>query len=259
LLLPQVRESEVVTERLYERDAYLRDFDAVVVARDKTFYVLDRTAFRPASDGQPHDTGPMVGPASPLWVGDVRADRDNVWHGVGLSGTAARRLHYPRPAAAAKPATEDEPGSKEAVSLLLHVGDHVHGQVSWDRRYALMRSYTALRLAKETLMRQWRERVEGGFVDRLSAYLDIASATLPADFRPALEERINEDIERDRAITVLFDGATRRVGVEGGSTQPDSGLYVRSTTEVGSVRVLKERRRHASKRLRLDITPNLRQ
>ena len=48
-----------MTERLYYKDAYLREFSAHVTgaAGDALTVYLDRTAFYPASGGQPFDLG----------------------------------------------------------------------------------------------------------------------------------------------------------------------------------------------------------
>src|SRR5688500_1882723 len=52
-----------VTRRLYHDDAYLRRFDAEVIAhtlfRDKPALVLDRTAFYPEAGGQLGDRGTL--------------------------------------------------------------------------------------------------------------------------------------------------------------------------------------------------------
>ena len=63
-----------MTERLYYRDSFLREFDAQVIwcepegARWKV--VLDRTAFYPTSGGQPHDIG-RIGGVEVLEVADA--------------------------------------------------------------------------------------------------------------------------------------------------------------------------------------------
>jgi alanyl-tRNA synthetase len=61
-------ESHLVTELLYLRDAYLREFEATVVACRDSAIALDRTAFYPTGGGQPNDTGTLAG----LPVTDVR-------------------------------------------------------------------------------------------------------------------------------------------------------------------------------------------
>ena len=48
-----------MTERLYQTDAYLREFNAVVTRVDShdAAVVLDQTAFYPGGGGQPNDVG----------------------------------------------------------------------------------------------------------------------------------------------------------------------------------------------------------
>ena len=54
---------KTATDRLYYNDAFLREFDAHVIAcepADARWHVrLDRTAFYPTSGGQPFDTGKL--------------------------------------------------------------------------------------------------------------------------------------------------------------------------------------------------------
>jgi Ser-tRNA(Ala) deacylase AlaX len=56
---------DLMTERLYYHDSYLRQFEARVVKSEQTAngfdVVLDATAFYPTSGGQPHDLGLMAG------------------------------------------------------------------------------------------------------------------------------------------------------------------------------------------------------
>ncbi len=51
----------MAAEKLYYNDSFLLEFDARVLsceaAGNRWHAVLDRTAFYPASGGQPHDTG----------------------------------------------------------------------------------------------------------------------------------------------------------------------------------------------------------
>ena len=98
------------TEKLYDRDAFLKEFDAVVTdcrpGKEDTYLVtLDRTAFYPAGGGQPADHGDLGGAA----VLDVQ-ERD------GLV------LH-----------TCDRP---------LTVGASVHGAIDWSRRFDHMQQHS---------------------------------------------------------------------------------------------------------------------
>ena len=98
------------TEKLYDRDAFLKEFDAVVTdcrpGKGDTYLVtLDRTAFYPEGGGQPADRGDLGGAA----VLDVQ-ERD------GLV------LH-----------TCDRP---------LTVGASVHGAIDWSRRFDHMQQHS---------------------------------------------------------------------------------------------------------------------
>ena len=67
-----------MTERLYYTDSYLREFTARIVERSadgRTVY-LDRTAFYPASGGQPCDTGAIAG----VPVLDVADEGERIAH-----------------------------------------------------------------------------------------------------------------------------------------------------------------------------------
>src|SRR4051812_33451780 len=49
---------QMITELLYQTDAYLKEFTAHVTAAENNAVTLDRTAFY-ATGGQPHDTGTL--------------------------------------------------------------------------------------------------------------------------------------------------------------------------------------------------------
>lgn len=109
-----------MTERLYYRDCYLREFQARVIAAeaDGARVYLDRTAFYPTSGGQPFDTGLLGG----VRVVDVVDEEDRVAH-VLASPIAAT----------------------EAV-----------GVVNWDRRYDHMQQHTGQHLLSAVLEELYR-------------------------------------------------------------------------------------------------------
>lgn len=98
------------TEKLYDQDAFLREFDAVVTGcyegKDGSCLVtLDRTAFYPEGGGQPADHGVLDGAA----VLDVQEREGRVLH------------------------TCDRP---------LPVGRTVRGVIDWDRRFDHMQQHS---------------------------------------------------------------------------------------------------------------------
>ncbi len=253
-----------MTELLYLRDAYLDRFDATVVAvraagdgHEHPALALDRTAFYPTGGGQPHDIGTLAG----LPVTEVRKDGDTVWHSV---------------------AGDDLPT----------VGATVSGTVDFERRHRLMRTHTALHVLCGVIWNEWRVPVTGGNMEPLAARMDFEFDPLPEGFGPRIEELVNAELAADRAIAVAFlprDTAVadadlirtkvpvsplpvedlvrtkenrvpsglseiRVVYIVGLDRQADGGTHVRSTGEVGRIRVVKvENKGKGNKRVRLVV------
>ena len=69
------------TDRIYLRDAELREFTATVVELNEDGAVgLDATAFYPTGGGQPHDTGTLRWDGGSAAVADVRGKGPIVFH-----------------------------------------------------------------------------------------------------------------------------------------------------------------------------------
>ena len=96
------------TDLLYLRDAYLREFDAVVAAVDEaqSAVALDRTAFYPTGGGQPHDEGVLRWDGGEARVTDVAKRGADAWHvldgplpagGTTVRGELARRGRFVDP------------------------------------------------------------------------------------------------------------------------------------------------------------------
>jgi misacylated tRNA(Ala) deacylase len=240
-----------MTELLYLRDAYLTSFTATVVdvrggdGDDAAAIALDRTAFYPTGGGQPHDTGTLAGRD----VVDVRKEGQQVWHTLAA------------PVDGALPA----------------VGDTVSGEVDWSRRHQLMRTHTALHVLCGVIWNEWRVPVTGGNMEPLAARMDFEFDPVPEGFGPRIEELVNEALAADHPIEVQFlprDTAVqdddlirtkvslipesvteiRVVDIVGLDKQADGGTHVRSTNEVGRIRVTKlENKGKGNKRVRLEI------
>ena len=233
----------MATELLYLVDAYLQQFDAKVIDIRENAVALDRTAFYPTGGGQPNDTGEIAGAR----ITDVRKEGEVVWHTL-------------------------ESGNIPAL------GATVHGQVDWDRRHKLMRTHTAMHVLCGVIWNQWQVPVTGGNMDPLSARMDFEFDPLPEGFAEAVELLVNDALEANYPITVSFlprDTAIsdvdlirtkvnmipetvkeiRVVDIVGLDKQADGGTHVRSTSEVGRLKVLKtESKGKGNKRLRVEIT-----
>jgi misacylated tRNA(Ala) deacylase len=231
----------MATDLLFLRDAYLREFDAVVTAVDDGRVALDRTAFYATGGGQPHDTGTLAG----IEVTEVRKEGGEVWH--SLAG--------------------------DTVS----VGDTVTGVVDWPRRHQLMRTHTALHVLCGVIWNEWGKAVTGGNMEPLSARMDFEFDPLPEGFAATVEALVNAELAADRPIEVTFlprgealadadlirtkvslipESVTeiRVVDIVGLDKQADGGTHVASTGEVGRIRVVKtESKGKGNKRIRLEV------
>lgn len=231
-----------MTELLYLRDAYLTRFSARVAGLREGAIALDRTAFYPTGGGQACDTGVLAG----LTVTDVRKEGADVWHTV---------VGGPLPAE----------------------GAEVQGEVDWDRRHQLMRTHTALHVLCGVIWNEWQVPVTGGNMEPLSARMDFEFDPLPEGFGPRIEELVNAALAADHPIEVSFlprDTAVqdedlirtkvsliptsvseiRVVDIVGLDKQADGGTHVRSTAEVGRLRVTKlENKGKGNKRVRVEI------
>lgn len=235
----------VASELLFLRDAYQREVEATVTAVDREGrrVALDRTVFYPTGGGQPHDTGRL----GDVPVVNVAKVGDEIWHTLGGDGG---------------------PPS---------VGDEVHGEIDWDRRHQLMRTHTALHVLCGVIWNEWSTAVTGGNMEPLSARMDFEFDPLPEGFGGRVEALVNAELAADRPIEVGFlprDTAVadedlirtkvnlipasvseiRVVDIVGLDKQADGGTHVRTTGEVGRIRVVKtESKGRGNKRIRLEV------
>src|SRR2546428_2493450 len=100
-----------MTERLFQRDSYLKTFDARVTAVRPEGVRLDRTAFFPTGGGVLGDTGTLTGPSRLSRVVETLEDEGGVLHRLQRAGP---------------------PG-----------GDAPQGGLGWGPRYPLVRYPTA--------------------------------------------------------------------------------------------------------------------
>jgi len=231
----------LATELLFLRDAYLTGTDAIVVAIDGDRVALDRTVLYATGGGQPFDTGTIDGAR----VVDVRKEGDTVWHSI------------------------DGP--------VPQVGDTVRVDVDWERRHALMRTHSALHVLCGVIWNEWGTAVTGGNMEPMSARMDFEFDPLPEGFGPRVEQLVNDEIAAARPIEVSFlpretavededlirtkvnmipSSVTeiRVVDIVGLDKQADGGTHVRSTDEIGRIRVVKtESKGKGNKRIRIEI------
>ena len=235
------------TDLVYLRNAYLTTDRTSVVATDGARVALDRTILYPTGGGQPHDNGTLSWNGSTADVVDVRKDGSLVWCALA----------------------DGAPVPSEGTTIEV--------SVDWDRRHALMRTHTALHVLCGVIWNEWRTAVTGGNMEPLSARMDFEFDPLPEGFGERVEELVNVELRAARPIEVTFlprETAVededlirtkvnlipesvreiRVVDIVGLDKQADGGTHVRTTDEVGLVRVLKtESKGKGNKRIRIEV------
>jgi misacylated tRNA(Ala) deacylase len=217
------------TELLYATDAYLRAFDARVqeVTPDGGV-ILDRTALYPTGGGQPHDLGTLSWPGGTASVVEVRKDGSRVVHRI----------------------EGDVPP----------VGTDAHGEIDWDRRYALMRHHTALHSMSGVIFQLYGATVTGGQMYPDRARMDFLLPDLSQERLQLIEERTNTLLAEAHPVSIRFYSRAealeipdlirtrvnlipdsvleiRVVNIEGIDQQADGGTHVANTREVGQVHI----------------------
>ena len=236
-----------VTERLYQVDSYRREFDATVVQvdPDEAAIALDRSAFYPGGGGQPHDLGWVDSDGRAMAVTRVKARSDVVWHWL-----------------------DGEPPPR---------GAGVHATLDWKRRYALMRTHSAMHILCGVVWRDYGAQVTGGNMEPLSGHLDFEFETLRQELVAEIEARVRSEVEAARdvrirsllraeafkipdlirtKINLLPEGIqqVRTVEIVGLDLQADGGTHVRNTTEVGKIRITDYKSKGAiNKRIYIEV------
>lgn len=236
-----------MTADLYSRDAYLATIEAAVTESTEDGLVLDRTVFYPRGGGQPGDTGTI------RWDGGDLRIADTVKRGADV-------LHILEP-------NQQPPSGGAAVTA----------EIDWARRHRLMRTHTALHALSGIVFNDYGARVTGGNMEPGVARMDFELEAISQEFGREVEEKLNAALAKDRPVHVLFlprgealadldlirtkvslipdhVDPIRVIDIEAIDRQADGGTHVRSTAEVGTVRVVKtENKGKGFKRMRIEL------
>jgi misacylated tRNA(Ala) deacylase len=236
------------TDCLFREDSYLQECEARVVAVNPDGgIVLDRTVFYAASGGQPADHGTLTTSA-----GMMIAIENVAFIDAGKTEIA----HY----------------SAKGLPPPIEVGDTVQAVIDWPQRYNRMRMHTALHLLSAVLPYP----VTGGSVGEAESRLDfdIPEAGLDKD---EIGRKLSEMIAAGAAVTSRWisdaeleanpalvktmavkppmgTGQVRLIEIAGLDLQPCGGTHVRSTAEIGTVRVTQiEKKGKQNRRVRIAL------
>ena len=236
-----------MSEALYQQDAYLTEAPATVLGHtDQGGVLIDRPLFYATGGGQPGDQGRLSWPGGEMVVATtVKGDGTTVL--IPLEG-----------------------------AVLPPLGAEVLQHLDWDLRLRHMRMHSALHLLSVVIPLP----VTGGQIGAEKSRLDFAMEHPPED-KLALEQALNALIARDLTVSEQWitdeelaanpglvktmsvqppKGAGRvrlvRMGTEDDQVdlQPCGGTHVKSTAEIGRVRIGKiEKKGRLNRRVALHL------
>lgn len=219
-----------MTERLYQKDSYLKDFEAVVLSTSPEGVILDRTAFFPTGGGVMGDEGSLA-----TSRGATSRVVETVDSGEGL----LHRLEQPGP----------------------QPGDSVRGLLDWERRLILMRYHTATHVLSGVMFNDYGVRVTGNRLTPEKGRVDFAFKEFDREILEEGFRKANELIERNLPVEISFLPASeaksrpelfklesgfkldlseiRLVDIVGFDVQADGGCHVAKLGEIGRLTLTK--------------------
>jgi misacylated tRNA(Ala) deacylase len=222
---------------IYLEDAYQKEFDAIVESSYGDHIILDRTAFYPQSGGQPSDLGRLHREGEKFNVLRAECTEGRIEHIV----------------------------DKEGLTL----GDTVHGELDWERRYRLMRSHTACHILSAVIFRETGAKISGNQIDLSRSRVDFNLENFDKAMIGKYVEQANRVIKEDRPVrTILLPRSDavaiadlvrlamdvpdreeiRVVEIEGIDTQACGGTHVMRTGEIKGIKMIKAENKGRSNR-----------
>ena len=211
--------------KLYDLDAYAKEFDAQVVSCEAVTYnkqdvyavVLDQTLFFPEEGGQSPDKGTINGEE----VIDVQIKKDII-------------THY--------------------VKAPIEEGATVHGEIDWAHRFSNMQQHSGEHIFSGIVHRDYGFNNVGFHLSDNIVTMDF-DGVLTAEQVADVEYKVNEAIVKNVEITTAFpskeelasleyrskieiDGAVRIVTVDGFDVCACCAPHVKRTGEIGMLKVM---------------------
>jgi misacylated tRNA(Ala) deacylase len=216
-----------MTELLHRNDAYLRECEATVTGVGENTVRLDRTVFYALGGGQPGDTGSLQWDGGKAAIIDTRYGDDGSVEHISEEGAA-----------------------------LPPFGTEVTATLDWERRFIHMRMHTALHLVGSIIP----FGVTGGNISVAKSRLDFDTSE-PID-KEEITRQLLALVEANKAISCRWitdedleaqpdlvrtmsvkppkgSGQVRLLEIQDIDLQPCGGTHLKSTGEVGQVRVSK--------------------
>jgi len=227
-----------MTERIYHSDSFLRTFTGAVTDLRKVTngngelvwqLALDRTAFYPASGGQPFDTGQLSalapdGAVLTVPVDQVEEDEDGtVWHFV-----------------------------REPLAL----GTHIEGHIDWERRFGHMQQHSGQHLLSAIFWQELQASTISFHLGESTSTIDLSGGPFEQHSLERVERIANEIIGEGRPFTSGYvsrleaeamlaagqlrklperQGTIRLIDIADCDKNACGGTHVRSTGQIGGL------------------------
>ena len=218
----------MTSTEIFRSDPYLSSSEATVVAVREEGLILDKTVFYPEGGGQPGDIGRIANNIFGADVTNTIKSTDGILH-----------------------LTDNKRG-------LISVGDNVEIDIDWERRYSLMRMHTALHILCSIV----NGAVTGGSVGVQKSRLDfdipgerpdkesvtqqlmeIVDRNYPVVSSWISDQELQENPELIRTMSVKPPTGTGQVRMirigDAIDFQPCGGTHVKSTGEIGKIKISK--------------------
>ena len=226
-----------MTQRLYYRDSYLKEFKARILKKVKisnqSAVILDRTAFYPTSGGQPFDKGVIQDTP----VVEVVEEGEKIVHIL-------------------REEIEEE------------INSEVVGRIDWERRFDHMQQHLGQHILSGALMKLWGAETVSFHLGEEVCTLDMSKEKFTEEEAKKAEECANEVIFNNRPVRCYFvereedlrrldlrkipnrkEGKLRIVEVENFDLSACGGTHCRTTGEVGIIKIIKWEKRGEKIRL----------
>ncbi|MDA3813919.1 MAG: alanyl-tRNA editing protein [Candidatus Cloacimonetes bacterium] len=236
-----------MTELLYLKDSYLKEFTAKVIEVfvEENAVEINCTAFYPTGGGQPCDLGEIKFDGRISQVTKVKKIDGKIRH--FLEGD------------------------------LPQIGTEILGKINWERRYKMMRTHTAMHSLSAVVWRDYKAQVTGGNIEPLAGRLDFEFEKLNAEMISEIGEKVNAEIRKGLDVTsetlpraeaekipdlirtkinLLPPGLTeiRVVKIQDLDLQADGGTHVKNTSEIGTIKIVGYKSKgRINKRIKIEI------
>ncbi len=233
-----------MTELLHMHDNYIKEFDAKVINVGENYLVLDRSAFYPRGGGQACDHGIIKKGNSTVNITKVTKESGEVRH--YFDGDVS-----------------------------FSVGDMVHGEIDWDRRYMLMKMHTLQHVFSRYMQNTYSAQTISSSVNVPKSHADFhPMEKLSDDEISNIESNINEILSKKYDVEIKFMARqeaieflkARKYQTQYLEMVPESvkefriviiddydaascaGTHVRNLSEIGTFKIVKQKNMGSKKR-----------